>query len=287
MKNILLFLSFVCVLVCSVLYIDYAKAESILFFAPTRLELTDKNPISEVRVTNTSKAPRSYSVNVENIAMANDGVTYRVEDFDYSAKRMIRYVPRRFDLEPGQMQIVRVMARIPSSVADGSYHAHLEFLEDVKRQAELRRQKAEADGGDSANDASQAQIEVKFAYSAAIPIVVTKGEINTEVQMQNVRVERNEQGEPEVLLDIVRSGNGQGNIFLEADYVTPDAKTMQAASRRTVFVYREIDIRHHRFTLNMLGADFKAAPNAQVNVRLYNRDVSSDEPVQEVSVPFN
>lgn len=268
-------------LVSSLLFLmsGASKAKSILFFAPMRLDLSQDKPISEMRVTNTSKLALSYNVSVENLAMSEDGVTYRVDDFEYSAKRMLRFVPRQFDLEPGKTQIVRVMARIPNDVEDGEYHSHIEFLENVKRRGVIN------ETGEKSY-IERAEINAQLSYSAAVPITVSKGNVSTQLEMQNVKLEKLASGGLKANFDIHRSGNGQGNLYLEADYIAPDGSVTSAATRRTVYVYREIDVRKHSFILNLL--DREALPSAgQINVKLYNRDISEDEPVQEVVLPLS
>lgn len=278
-KLTLLFLTF-CSFICASFVSLSAYAETIIFLAPMRLDLTEEQPVSEIRVTNTSSIGRGYNVSAENLIMTEDGVTQRVDDFEYSAKRMLRFVPRSFDLQPGQTQIVRVMARISKDTPDGEFHSHLEFLENIKRRGELNQNNS---GEDSQE---RAAIKAQLAYSAAIPVTISKGQVSTQLEMQNVVFARNEKGEPVINLDILRSGNGQGDLYLDANYVAPDGTESPAASRRTVYVYREIDVRRHSFVLNLL-TDKGVPSSGQIRVKLFNRDVSADEPVQEVLVPLS
>ncbi len=277
-KLILILLSFTSLV--SVGFMSFsALADTVIFIAPMRLDLTEPQPVSEIRVTNTSSIGRGYNVTAQNLIMTEEGVTQRVDDFEYAAKRMLRFVPRSFDLQPGQTQIVRVMARIPKDVPDGEFHSHLEFLENIKRRAELNQNASD-------DEAQRASIKAQLAYSAAIPVTISKGEVSTQLEMSNVAFAKNELGEPVLNLDILRSGNGQGDLYLDADYIAPDGVVTPAASRRTVYVYREIDVRKHSFVLNLL-TDKGVPSSGQIRVKLFNRDVSADEPVQEVLVPLS
>ncbi|PCJ98104.1 MAG: hypothetical protein COA45_08095 [Zetaproteobacteria bacterium] len=254
-----------------------AQAETVLFFSPTRVDITDQQPVQEIRVTNMSSISRSYMLSIENLIMSEAGHTMRVDNFDYSAKRMLRYVPRKFDLKPGAKQIIRIMARFPKGTEDGSYHSHLEFLEDISRREVLNK---------DASPDNRARIKAQISYAMAIPVVVSKGDIKTEISMLNLGLGKDKNGRPEISLDLLRSGNGQGNIYVEADYIAPDGSEVKAAVRRTIYVYRELSQRHHRVVLELI--DYKDLKSGgSIKVKLYNRDVSEKDPIDTilVSVP--
>ncbi len=253
------------------------NADTILFFAPTRIDLSDENPIGEIRLSNTSDITRSYSIALRDFIMTEEGVTALVENFDYSARRMVRYVPRQFELAPGGKQIVRIMARFPPGTEDGTFHSHLEFLEDVSRRNELNQ----TDG-----QKSRARMMAQIAYSTAIPVTITKGVISTTLDIVDARLDRDDQGKPVILMGITRSGNGQGNVFLEADYIAPDGTITKAATRRTIYVYREIDERKHSLLLELLDETLFQKGGA-IQLRLFNRDVSENDPVKELTIPIS
>ena len=255
-----------------------AKGSPILFFAPTRINLNDQNPIAEVRVTNTSDIARSYNLSLENLIMTPEGVTQRVDDFDYAAKRMLRLVPRQFDLQPGERRIVRIMTRIRPGTEDGQYHSHLEFLENIKKRAELNK--------DSEHGKPTATVNAQISYAAALPITITVGQIQTEVAISNVSFGYNDKNIPEVSLAMERQGNGQGNIILEVDHIAEDGTITTAATRQELYVYRELDKRNFSFILNLLK-DNTEIQGGNINVKLFNRNISETEPVQEVTLPFS
>lgn len=254
-----------------------SKADTVLFFSPTRVDITDEQPVQEIRVTNMSSIARAYTLSIENLVMSEAGHTMRVDNFDYSAKRMLRFVPRRFDLKPGAKQIIRIMARFPDGTGDGEYHSHIEFLEDVSRREELNRD-VEPD--------NRARMKAQIAYAAAIPVTISKGEIKTDISMAGLSLGQNKDGRPEISLDLMRSGNGQGNVFLEADYIAPDGSEVKAAVRRTIYVYRELDKRNHSIVLELIeGEDLKSG--GRIRVKLFNRDISEQDPVDTsfIAVP--
>lgn len=272
---------FVCFFICVLLVVSgapltSAQQSTILFFSPQRIDVSDKNQIQEIRLTNTSDIARSYSIKLQNFIMNEEGGTVSVDDFEYSAKRMVRYVPRKFDLAPGKTQTVRFMARISPDKPDGEYHSHIEFLENTKRRAEINK--------DITNKAEIAKMQAKISYAAAIPLTVSKGEIQTTLSMQDVTIKTDEKGARNVHMILKREGNGQGKLYLDADYIAPDETTAKAASRRTVFVYRELTQRKHKFSLDLLGDNVDE--NGSIRVKLFNRNLSEEQPVQEVIIPL-
>ena len=88
-----------------------AVAQAPLFISPQRVELQDKRRSEVLTVTNRTGKTASYDLAMEDYTMSPEGATMLVESMEYSARRMIRYSPRRFTLEPGQTQTIRVLAR--------------------------------------------------------------------------------------------------------------------------------------------------------------------------------
>lgn len=272
-RNLLL-----CVLFAMVFNISAVKAEAVLFFSPTRVEIEGGKPVQEIRVTNMSDIARSYNLSLQNLVMNEDGVTVPVDTFDFSAKRMLRFVPRQFDIQPGKKQVIRIMARFPEGTEAGEYHAHLEFLENITRRIELNK---------DASPENQARARAQVAYAAAIPVIIGNGDIKTDVSMDQVKIVPHAQTQKRALsMDLHRSGNGQGNIFLEADYIGPDGQVKKAAVRRSVYVYRELSVRHHTFLLELLD-EADVQKGGQIKVKLYNRDVSESDPIDEAILPLS
>ncbi len=254
-------------------------AQSVLFFAPTRLEFTDDKPVQEIRVTNMADIAMSYNISLEDLAMFEDGDVRRVDNFEFSAKRMLRFVPRKFDLQPGERQVIRVMSRYPKGTPDGDYHAHLEFLEDVSRRLIVN----DIDEDDTE---ARARASAKISYTTAIPIVLSKGKVAVSLDAVELKSEENEKGQPILSFTLLRSGNGQGEALVEVDLLTSDGRSKAAASRHYVPVYREIDKRKHSFLLEQLESS-DLVSGSQLGVKLYDKRVSEEQPIKTyyVSIP--
>jgi P pilus assembly chaperone PapD len=257
-----------------VIFQAYA-AETILFFAPTRIDLTEENPVQEIRVTNMSQTVRSYSLSPENIVMNESGVTEQVQDFAYSAKRMVRFVPHKFDIKPGEKQIIRIMGRFLPDMHDGDYHMHINFLENLSRSEELNK--------DAKSD-NKASAVAQIAYSTSIPVIISKGAISSELSLKDALVGTDKEGRANVKLKLSRSGNGQGNALIEAYYTPPGGTQMMAGVRRSVSVYREIGQRDYDMTLELIEPS-KLQKGGTVTLKLFNKAVSQEEPSQVLDIP--
>lgn len=266
-------------LICFVFIPFAVHAETVLFFAPTRVVLSDEKPVQEIRITNMSSIARAYRISLEDLMMSEDGNIDRVDNFEFSAKRMLRFVPRKFEVQPGERQVIRVMARYPKGTEDGDYHAHLEFLEDVSKRLELNKI-------DENDPKARARMQAQISYMTAIPVVLSKGKVSSVIEMSDLRLEKNEGGQASLFFSLLRSGNGQGNALIEADLLTPDGRMKKAASRRFVPVYRELDKRNHSFVLEQLKPeDFVSG--SKIKITLFDQRVSETEAIKtyEVSIP--
>ncbi len=253
-------------------------ADTGLFFAPNRLEITQERPVQEIRVTNMSSIARAYKISMENLVMSEDGITSRVDNFDYSAKRLLRFVPRKFDLQPGERQIIRIMGRYSNDVADGDYHVHLEFLEDVGRRLEVNKMNEDDVEG-------RARMMAAVSYATAVPIVMSKGAVQTALDLSSISVGKDKNGKPELSLSVLREGNGQGQAVIDVDYERGGV-VKAAASRRYVPVYREINQRRHALLLDLLTPE-DLVSGASLKVKLYDKRISESKPIKkyDVSIP--
>lgn len=259
-----------------------AHAETILFFAPTRVEVSDQNPVQEIRVTNMSSSVRSYSISTENIVMNTNGTTVTVDNFDYSAKRMVRFVPHQFSIKPGERQIIRVMARFLPDTQDGDYHVHLNFFENLARGTPVNEAATEAEK--QVQEEVNAKANAQIAYSTSIPVIVTKGEVKTDVGFKDHNLFFDQQNRAHVGMILTRSGNGQGTALVEATYTAPDGKEVMAGVRRTAYIYREIDQRDYKFMLELLEPG-SVQKGGKITLKLYNKNTSQDTPVDSVVIP--
>ncbi len=224
-----------------------AKAAQILFVAPTRLELTESKKVDVLNVTNLSDSPRYYKISLEDVVMNEKGTTSVVDSYPYSAKKLLRFFPRKFLIQPGERQIIRIMTKFPADTEDGQYHSHIHFLED--KDAQLAAEKAAEAAGEK-RAVSGTRVKAPMAYSAMIPIIITKGKIDTQVDWIDPKLSKSDKPNTyKMSTQLTRQGNGQGVAYIDAILVQPDGKQVQIGKRHTAYIYREIDKRDYSFEL--------------------------------------
>lgn len=262
-------LSFFSIFLCLTFYVSTSYAEEMLFVSPTRITLSDKNNVGVMNVTNMSNSVRHYTISLENIIMTEQGVTTEVENFEFSAKRMVRFVPREVRLEPGERQAVRIMARVGADMPDGDYHAHIHFLEDATKRERVK------------DDSGKVSIQAPLSYSTLIPIVVSHGEVKVSLEMQDVKVSKSEDGKKYfVSMKLNRSGNGQGTAYFDT-ILTGGGKESVPTPRRTAYIYREIDSRHYQYEFPVSEA---TQGYSKIKIRLFDVPDKQATPLKEVEL---
>ena len=216
-----------CVLLIASIFANDAYAQrkdSVLFVAPTRLEMGPKDRIKTVVVTNKSERARRYDINIIEQEMNEQGLTETVEQFKYSAKSMLRFVPKRFTLEPNERQVVRVMVRRKANIEDGDYHSHMLFRE-VPVRPEKKKELIDT-------TKQQASFSIPALYGLAIPVVVQQGNIESDVKITDAKLINNES----LAISFDRSGNAEGTGRITVEY---GGKSI--AQRQWIRIYRERD----------------------------------------------
>jgi hypothetical protein len=207
---------------------------SVLFVAPNRLVIAPNENTTEINVSNKSDIQRRYDITILDQIMTSDGLTQRVDNFEYSAKRMLRFVPRRFTLEPGGRQVVRVMATREAGLADGDYHSHILFREvplAIQDKKEVEEQRSD----------NTVQFEIRALYGIAVPIIVQAGSVVSDIDIGDVSfVPASEGTEAHLAVELVRTGNAEASGSLITRFSKGDLQDHQIA-QNWIPIYREVD----------------------------------------------
>ena len=252
-KRILLHVMLVAIFALCALDVIAQSKSTVLFVAPNRVVIEDDQRIQTVVVSNKSDRPRRYDITVVNQKMNEQGMTQRVEDFEYAAKPMLRFVPKRFTLEAGERQVVRVMVRRPRDLGDGDYHSHMLFREvplQRKTKEELMAERERAGGG--------VKFEIGTLYGVAVPVVVRQGNIVSSLEMTDVKVlNRNS-----LAASFKREGNAEASAYLTAKRGETDV-----IDRQWVRMYREVDQINKIIAIKMPKGEV-LSPGDQINLEL-------------------
>ncbi|TVQ85609.1 MAG: hypothetical protein EA357_00350 [Micavibrio sp.] len=212
----------------------HAQSEgSILFVSPHRVDFSPDGRVETLNVANKSDITRRYDLQIIDQVMTEEGTTVRMDDFPYSAKDMLRFVPKRFTLEPGERQTVRVMVRRPAGLPDGDYHSHLLF-----REVPLRTQERPATATATQRGAV---FEIKALYGVAVPIVVQNGAVHSAMNIGSVARGKDEHGRDVLTVRFNRSGNAEASALLSAVHRKGDGTDVPVITEQWVRIYREVD----------------------------------------------
>ena len=107
-------------------------AHSQVVVAPTALFLSDKSPFGTFLVMNRSDSPQEITISFKFGFPAYDslgGVSMQYDDStmakEHSCRDWLRGFPQRFIINPGQEQVVRLLAAAPPDIPDGEYWTRL------------------------------------------------------------------------------------------------------------------------------------------------------------------
>ena len=211
---------------------------AVLFVAPHRLIIPSTEKVSILNLSNKSNEARRYDLTIIDQVMDKNGVTQLKDTFDYSAKRMVKFVPKRFTLQPGEQQTVRVMVERPANLPDGDYHSHLLFREvplSVKDKAQLEAER-------KAVEQKSVSFEIRTLYGIGVPLVVQQGKIVEDLNLGDIKLGMMPDGKQRSLnIDFLRTGNSEAAAQLKAEYVQPGKAPVSVIDPQWVRVYREVD----------------------------------------------
>lgn len=239
----------------SSIFAGFSYADKVLFFTPTRVLLNDDKKVEVMNISNLSGIARAYKVTFQDQVMTAEGYTTPVDNFEFSAKRLLRFVPREFVLQPGDRQTIRIMSRLRPDTADGEYHTHIRFLEDVSRRNEINPERQQG----------EATIAAPLAYEALIPAVISHGSVKTTMDIKDAKISKAANGEYAISLMLTRQGNGQGVAHVVTQYVAPDGSVTTVTPRRTVYIYRETNARKKDYNFT-LPADLPKGGKLQITL---------------------
>jgi hypothetical protein len=257
---------------------------SALFVSPVRLIFDPSTSINTMALSNKSEETKYYEVVMLDQVMTANGGIQQMETFDYSSKRMLRFMPRKIVLAPGERQIVRVMARRPADLPDGDYHTHI-FFNEISAQISATLPVS----GSDISPSKGPQFKVTTQVGLGIPVIVQQGTISASLSLISASVASAQQGTepampPTLLISLQRTGNAEALAYLtvtSGDIVSPTAWLRPRQMR----VYRERDEVTVRIPLDAEAAKHQGPVRLQLNHKTNNRDLVPYGEVITVTLP--
>ncbi len=189
-----------------------------------RVNLSDSTRKSDLRVFNTGKEFSSYRVVLMDMEMDENGQLNPVEDYQWSAKQMVRVGPRLAkNITPNAYQIVRV--RAGKAKAPGEYRTHM-MIEEL-----LPPYQGDLKG-----------VVLRPNLKVIIPIVFRSGKPNITLKADDFAFDKSTR---ELTFAIYRNGNYSafGNVIIE------NAAGEVLYRKHNLGIYREIAKRNFKVEL--------------------------------------
>ncbi len=247
-----------------------AAAQAPLFISPQRVELFDNRWSEVLTVTNRTERTASYALTLEDYSMTETGVTSRVDAMEHSARRMIRFSPRQFVLQPGETQTIRVLGRRASQVEDGTYRTHLVF-----RAVDV------TDGAPSQGSGSSGGMSfgIGFRFNIAIPVVVAVGEFGSRMSVAEAEVI-----EDAVQVKLTRDGNADAAARVAVEWLRPNGRSEEVVESSIVRIYRERDWITKSFVPTWPNG--RQPTEGQLKVKVMAESRSETDVLNELVVPL-
>ena len=184
--------------VASILVLFSLQSMAGLLINPKRIVLEERERAAALDLLNDGTEKARYQIYFEQKVMRADGSIVDLEELDPEAtyaKDMIRYSPRRVDIEPGARQTIRVAARRPKDLPEGEYVSHLVFKE-IPIQVPATKQSEE----------EELSVALKPKLKIAIPIIVRKGSLSASAGIKDVRYDESGGSNGAFVLTLTRVG---------------------------------------------------------------------------------
>lgn len=214
---------------------SHAQGIGDLLVAPTRVVFEGRTRSAQVTLVNKGTEQAVYRVTLERRRMLEDG---RFEEVDEEqpgelfATDLIRFAPRRVNLEPNQSQTIRILVRKPRDLPAGEYRSHMLF-----------RAIPDSPSGQSAESlnapAEGLSIRLTPVFGVTIPVIVRHGNLGVEVSVSSAELQtaRENEARSAIAVRLVRSGQRSiyGNVMVSL--LGEDGQEQTIGQVRGVAVY--------------------------------------------------
>ena len=261
-----------------------AQNNAALFVSPVRLIFDPSTTTSTMTVSNKTDATKYYEVTMLDQVMTATGGIQQLDTFDYSSKRMLRFMPRKIVLAGGERQIVRVMAKRPDDLPDGDYHTHI-FFNEVSAPVSATLPVS----GSEISPSKGPQFKVTTNVTVGIPVIVQHGIVSSSLSLISASVaplpaDAEPGTPPTLLISLQRLGNAEALAYLTVtagDMASPTALLRPRQMR----VYRERDDVTVRIPLEPEAANHHGPVRLQLNHKNNGRDLVPYGAVVTVTLP--
>ncbi len=183
-------------------------AASELMVSPTRVVFEARTRSARVTLANTGDATGRYRVSFIQRQMTESGELTNVKEGTPGmyADQMVRFSPREVTLEPGQTQVVRLLLRKKSGLADGEYRSHMLFQS-------LPDPNSTSIQALTDQSSDKLQIQLIPIVGISIPIIVRQGTLNATGNLSNIQFQPAKGSKQPARLNLTLTREGDRSLY--------------------------------------------------------------------------
>jgi len=227
-------------------------AQGNLLVTPRRVVFDGQKSTQELNLANTGKDTARYLISMIEIRMKEDGTFEKITQPDsgqHFASTYLRFFPRSVTLAPGEAQAVKVQLTRTGQLAPGEYRSHLYF-----RAVPVEKPLGFEDGK---KDSDNLSVHLTPVFGISIPALIRIGTPDTEVKIDEVSLNLQDEEAPSLQMAFKRNGNMSvyGDLFV--DFISDKGKTTRVGNIKGIAVYTPTKSRQFRVKLdNVKGVNY-------------------------------
>lgn len=217
--------------------------------SPKRI-LLDNEAFGRVNVQNTGDTSSEFRVELRYMHIDEDGKVEQIEaedaaDAAWALGRNLRFGPRRFVLEPGGRQIIRLATRFAPDQPDGEYRAYIAVVHMPESSPPVAEE----------NETGTLSLNLRFNRAIAVPIRVFKGELAipaVEIEQASLHEDGSE-----ISMRVRTEGSRTVAGNMDVYYHRNGSREGQKISTRSprVAIYPEVAVRNLSIPIERIAAE--------------------------------
>lgn len=253
---------------------------------PLRVLFDGRERSTTVFLSNRSNTQNTYRISLVNRRMLQDGDIVPAEEQgpgERFADGMISFSPRRVTIAPQSAQTIRLLVRRPRGDVpeDVEFRTHMSIqsipptprLEDLETNEKLIEEQ-------------KLLVQPVVTVETVIPVIIRFGNPQATIAVENPRLKLNDPGlpDPQLVVDLVRTGDRSVHGDLEVFHVRPDGSRESLYVSRGLAVYAPLQVRTK--TIRMKGVDPARLTTGSLLVRYRETPDMHGDQTAELVVPL-
>lgn len=253
---------------------------------PLRVLFDGRERSTTVFLSNRSNTQNTYRISLVNRRMLQDGDIVPAEEQgpgERFADGMISFSPRRVTIAPQSAQTIRLLVRRPRGDVpeDVEFRTHMSIqsipptprLEDLETNEKLIEEQ-------------KLLVQPVVTVETVIPVIIRFGNPQATIAVENPRLKLNDPGlpDPQLVVDLVRTGARSVHGDLEVFHVKPDGSRESIYVSRGLAVYSPLQVRTK--TIRMKGVDPARLTTGSLLVRYQETPDMHGDQTAELVVPL-